>query len=280
MRKLADYAFMLRDFKLASSTYDLLRSDFEHDKAWKHYAGANEMVLLSTLLNPASRTRHDSIERWLEAACHSYIHRCQSPYYALRTLLLGAECLALRGSLAVDEPAAWAARTISMGLPGPVGGALVTERVAAIFGMKRGLGALGTGSRRRKRGFWSLSAAEAWIGLGKNVQAERCLDDARIAHGLNDASDKGTRWMNEYVQSLHEDIVSAKLEAMGFDSPHDGLHGEVDDVVEEEVVEEFTSKPHRRSIMQPRQDGGDTISISPMRSREDKPPADDGFEKS
>jgi trafficking protein particle complex subunit 8 len=40
MRKLADYAFMLRDWKLANSTYDIVRKDFANDKAWKYAAGA------------------------------------------------------------------------------------------------------------------------------------------------------------------------------------------------------------------------------------------------
>lgn len=40
MRKLADYAFMLRDWKLAHSTYDIVRKDFANDKAWKYAAGA------------------------------------------------------------------------------------------------------------------------------------------------------------------------------------------------------------------------------------------------
>ena len=40
MRKLADFAFMLRDWKLAHSTYDIVRKDFANDKAWKYAAGA------------------------------------------------------------------------------------------------------------------------------------------------------------------------------------------------------------------------------------------------
>jgi trafficking protein particle complex subunit 8 len=40
MRKLADYAFMLRDYKLAQSTYDIVRKDFANDKAWNYVAGA------------------------------------------------------------------------------------------------------------------------------------------------------------------------------------------------------------------------------------------------
>ena len=40
MRKLADFAFMLRDWRLAHSIYDLLRADFSNDKAWRYHAGA------------------------------------------------------------------------------------------------------------------------------------------------------------------------------------------------------------------------------------------------
>ena len=39
-RKLADFAFMLQCYDLASKNYDSLRRDFNNDKAWKHYAGA------------------------------------------------------------------------------------------------------------------------------------------------------------------------------------------------------------------------------------------------
>ena len=48
MRKLADYAFMLRDWKLAHSTYDIVRKDFANDKAWIYAAGA-EVVSKRTI---------------------------------------------------------------------------------------------------------------------------------------------------------------------------------------------------------------------------------------
>ena len=44
MRKLADYAFMLRDYKFAHSVYDTVKKDFSADKAWKYYAGAQVSV--------------------------------------------------------------------------------------------------------------------------------------------------------------------------------------------------------------------------------------------
>jgi trafficking protein particle complex subunit 8 len=277
MRKLADYAFMLRDFKLAQSTYDLLRSDFEHDKAWKYYAGANEMCLVATLLNSGSRTRQESIERWLEAATHSYIHRCASPFYALRALLMSAECLQFRGSLGVDEPAAWASRTLDMNLPGPIGGALISERIAGFFSQKKMAGTLGIGGRRRKRGFWSLLATEAWIRLDKTVQAERSLEDVKLSFGDTTISQP---WIAAQVQELQESIVATRLEAMGLDSPGSQLIDETG-LVEEEVSGDLDARVHRRSLIPDASGGlasGEGAPISPIRTRETNPLEDEGFE--
>merc|ERR1712054_244324 len=66
MRKLADYAFMLRDFKLAHSTYELLRTDFADSKAWKHHAATNEMAAISLLIQTqqiTSKTRAETIDQ-------------------------------------------------------------------------------------------------------------------------------------------------------------------------------------------------------------------------
>lgn len=49
-RRLADFAFMTRDYKLAAAMYDLGRRDYANDKAVKHVAGANEMFGLSHLM--------------------------------------------------------------------------------------------------------------------------------------------------------------------------------------------------------------------------------------
>src|SRR5271170_7243135 len=50
MRKLADYAFMLRDWRLAHSTYDIVRKDFANDKAWKYAAGAQVFLPFPPIL--------------------------------------------------------------------------------------------------------------------------------------------------------------------------------------------------------------------------------------
>ncbi|KAI9836585.1 MAG: hypothetical protein M1819_001217 [Sarea resinae] len=181
MRRLADYAFMLRDWKLAQSTYELLRLDFNNDKAWRYHAAANEMTAISTLLIPqtmTSKTRSETIDQMLDSAAYSYLTRCSNPYGALRSLALASELLKVRGGSAADDAAKWDIRVLESKILGPVGNTLFTERVAACFASRKGAGTVGWGARRRKGALWNVLAADAWLKLEKFVQAEKCLDEA------------------------------------------------------------------------------------------------------
>ncbi|KAE9978111.1 hypothetical protein EG327_007519 [Venturia inaequalis] len=261
MRKLADYAFMLRDFKLAQSTYDLLRGDFDNDKAWKYYAGANEMAAVSTLLSTqamTSKVRVETVDRMLEAATHSYIHRSMTPYYALRSLIMGLELLKLRGSSAADDAARWGSRTLEAGLVGPIGTALLTERIGVCYSSKQGIGSMSWGSRRRKSAFWAVLAAEAFVNLGKSNQAEKCLEEVWTLYGLKGDS-KGAQTKLEFdgmrglLDELREKIVSARLVAQGYrgedGSDDNSTVGEKSILVEEESETLDEGRPHRRSLI-------------------------------
>ncbi|KAI7583554.1 hypothetical protein KC343_g19988, partial [Hortaea werneckii] len=82
MRKLADYCMMLRDYRLAQSTYEILCGDFKADKAWRYYAGANEMSAVSGLLaipGLSSKIRTEGIDQYLETAYYSYVTRVGAP---------------------------------------------------------------------------------------------------------------------------------------------------------------------------------------------------------
>ncbi|EKG13403.1 hypothetical protein MPH_09429 [Macrophomina phaseolina MS6] len=299
MRKLADYAFMLRDFRLAASTYDLLRSDFNNDKAWKYYAGANEMTVISTLLVPqsmSSKTRIENIDQMLETASYSYLARCEAPYNALRGLTIGLELLKLRGHSACDDAARWAARIIESRLVGPVGHALFTERISDCYSSMRGVGTMSWGMRRRKAGLWAVLAADAWIKLDKSVQAEKCLDVAAELYGLNEDADaedeKQTRRtlefgsMRAFMDELRQAVVASRLASrVGF-GPEEGAEGEEGEAQEgaggakeeEEIVEEVSEtlgqekRSHRQSLI------GAVVpplagenALSPLRTRDEEP---------
>ncbi|KAH9674303.1 tetratricopeptide repeat (TPR)-like superfamily protein [Citrus sinensis] len=55
IRILGDYAFMLRDYELALSNYRLISTDYKLDKAWKRYAGVQEMMGLTYFMLDQSR---------------------------------------------------------------------------------------------------------------------------------------------------------------------------------------------------------------------------------
>jgi hypothetical protein len=252
MRKLADYAFMLRDWKLAQSTYEILRSDFNSDKAWKYHAAANEMAAISTLLIPAtisSKVRSETIDQMLEMASYSYITRCGTAYGALRCLALGMELLRLRGGSATDDAARWGSKLLEYKVVGVVGDALVKERIAACYASKKGAGSGLWGGRTRKSALWSGQAADAWLTLGKPQQSKQRLDETKAKYASLACQDSISHFTaaNEFLQALQREIQLALYPESGIEGP-----GAVDDLIDTSIGEEseaFNSRPHRRSLM-------------------------------
>ena len=277
LRKLADYALMLRDYKLASSTYELLRSDYNNDKAWKHLAGANEMCAVSGLLNPLianGKQRLDGFEQMLETATYSYLTRCSDHADTLRAMVLGVELLRVRGRTAAEMAAKWATRILDYGLVGQVGHVLVTERVATCFSGQAGSGSGGWGSRRRKAALWNVVAADEWMKLGKADFASDRLQDADYLYG--DATfpegSKSFKEMSSFLEQL-ELAVRIKLgqaRQRGSSAVQAPLL-DADDPLganTEEMAEQLDFRPHRRSVMS-NSNPLETAPISPIRGRRD-----------
>lgn len=277
MRKLADFAFMLRDYKLAYSTFDILRSDYNTDKAWKYYAGANEMAALSLLLlhhGQGPRIRVDTLDQLFEAASYSYLTRCTSPYYAIRTLISGVELLKLRGPAAAVDAARWARRIVEMKLVGPIGNALFTERVKACYLSVRGPANSKLGTRQRKSGFWALIECEAWLFADKTRQADRALVDACRFYNytVDDDDDRGRDrdhdddddkddaheegkpsllfdGMREHLYELQMTVATARAVSQGFEAAAESGADEAS--VVEEISEQLDRRPHRKSLVAP-----------------------------
>ncbi|CAN6466715.1 unnamed protein product [Victoria cruziana] len=95
IRILGDYAFMLRDYELALSSYRLLSTDYKLDKAWKHYAGVQEMAGLCLFM--LDQTRKDA-EYYMETALNTYLKLGLSGHrHATRCGIWMAEMLKTRG---------------------------------------------------------------------------------------------------------------------------------------------------------------------------------------
>ena len=282
MRKMADYSMMLRDFKLAASTYDLLRSDYLNDKAWKYQAGANEMCVVSNLLNPlatAAKMKVDSLDQMVETATFSYLTRCSDPPDALRCMILSVELLRVRGKSAAESAAKWATRILELGLVGPVGHALVSERIAACFAAEVGLGSGGWGTRNRKAALWFVLAAEDWLQLDKVEKALSCLSAADSHYGSSlEAEPLGPfTEMQEYLDQLR---LTMKMKTVGMRDDVGGNNIDAEPPAIEETSEMLDYRTHtrRRSVLGPT-DALGAVPLSPLRTTREEPLAhDDDFE--
>ncbi|KAF7716154.1 Uncharacterized protein PECH_005430 [Penicillium ucsense] len=281
LRKMADFAFMLRDWKLASSTYEMIRSDYGNDKAWKYHAGAHEMCAVSMLLNPlamSAKLKLESVDQMFETACYSYLTRCSDATHALRCLALAVELLKSRGGSATESAARWAMRVMDFGLVGSVGQILFMERVAACYASKTPVGGAKWGARRRKAGMWSLLAADQWLQAGRPTLASACLEEAErlYADVLEVDGVFPLPEMQSFVDNLRRAVTSDYLQARGFTAQDEPASREAGGT--EEFSEKLDKRKHRRSLMGlPSQlDAGNLISGGP-RDPDDQP--NDDFER-
>ncbi|EOA19806.1 hypothetical protein CARUB_v10000052mg [Capsella rubella] len=94
IRILGDYAFMLHDYELALSSYRLISTDYKLDKAWKHYAGVQEMMGLAYFISDQSKKE---AEYCMENAFSTYMKLGKSGFQnATRCGLWWAEMLKAR----------------------------------------------------------------------------------------------------------------------------------------------------------------------------------------
>lgn len=106
IRKLADWALILKDFKYAYSTYELIKKDYTNDKAWVYVASAQEMCIVSLLLAhtqpahaaPVDRStlrkiRHDIIEPYLDNLTYTFRSRLNLKTFAIRATAIVIELL-------------------------------------------------------------------------------------------------------------------------------------------------------------------------------------------
>lgn len=289
LRKLADFAFMLRDYKLAASTLELVRSDYNNDKAWKYSAGANEMCYIASLLNPltgnaSAKVKMESFDQMLETASYSYLTRCNEPTLALRSMLLGVELLKVRGKVASEMAAKWAVRTLELGLVGSIGHVLISERIASSFAGQISATNTGFGTRKRKAAFWNVMTADEWMKLGKAELAAERLDEAHELYS-DTKHTEATQEFNELDRFLQQLELAVKMKlgqgrSRGLSGASQVMDEEVDDEIVEDMMglEKLDSRTNRRSVLAAG-NGLEAVPRSPARLRSDPLGAgDDDFE--
>ncbi|ODV78211.1 uncharacterized protein CANTADRAFT_91633 [Suhomyces tanzawaensis NRRL Y-17324] len=108
VRKLADWSLILKDFKYAYSTYDVIKKDYTNDKAWVYVASTQEMCIVSLLLaqtqqvsnnptppdkNTLRKIRHDIVEPYIDNLSYTFKSRLNLKTYSLKTLAIVTELL-------------------------------------------------------------------------------------------------------------------------------------------------------------------------------------------
>ena len=266
MRKLADYAVMLRDFKLAHGTYEILCQDFKNDKAWAYYAAANEMAAVSSLMTMhhlSAKVRIEGIDQNLEAAYYSYVTRVGASYNALRTLLVGADLLKSRGGVALEDAARWMSKILDDRLVGNVGHVLLMERIGICYANRKGLvDGVASGGKIRKAACWNMFACDAWMRLEKTSRAEQRLQEALRLYAV-DEDQLQFPGMQRYLSHL-QSVVQASQSR-----PHhvEGAHLVMDDAqapMEPVTLQDETAQVSRRrqSLSQPGGIRGHRPSVS------------------
>ncbi|KAL9650734.1 hypothetical protein ABK040_001788 [Willaertia magna] len=96
IRRMADMAFMIRDYETSFAHYKLISGDFKSNKDFKHYAGALEMMSICAILQNANQNKKD-IENNIDSAFLNYKSLDQSGF-ALRVAFIQALLFKIKGS--------------------------------------------------------------------------------------------------------------------------------------------------------------------------------------
>ncbi|KAJ3363286.1 Trafficking protein particle complex 8 [Allomyces javanicus] len=161
LRKLGDYAFMLRDYRLALQTYQTAARAYTTDRAWRYLAGVHEMMALCHALLGAVKDADANHE----LAVSTYATRARAPHYAARATLL------LAPLLADDDPAGAAGVYVRQAtLDSDVRSALALEQAAAMF-LHRGM--------RRKALIYLVLAGNRYTKAQLRAHSIRCYSAAQ-----------------------------------------------------------------------------------------------------
>lgn len=226
-RKLADWSFMLRDYRYAYTTYELAKKDFLSDKAWTYLASTQEMAAFSLLMgatNITSKLKNDTIDPLLDSSNYTYLARCGMKTYALRSILVVAELFCTLRDSWSNGPAAikWIQKAIDDKLVGKAGKSLLLERIGYIFSLcvssqariimsrklikdkpeeepanslklvKNNTATVGL-TRNRKAALLQVFAAKNWDPVSHPLQVQLCLAQTKgVYNGLSFAERDGS----------------------------------------------------------------------------------------
>ncbi|KAJ2508452.1 hypothetical protein IWW47_000603 [Coemansia sp. RSA 2052] len=196
LRRLADCSFMLKDYRFAQSVYQIARRDFQSEKAWLCYAGAQEMIGVCKLLWEVQTTKaeFDSI---FEDAVLTYLHKTRSTrqFLAVRCIVVYYELLKHLRLYAFAPGALLRGPGFSASLT-----ALLNEQAAYSF--------LKAAPRPnvRKFAFYVVLASQSYQRAQMTDLASRCLRMVRVS--LNSRPREQARADGDDEKSHHDGVAA------------------------------------------------------------------------
>lgn len=124
-KKLADYAFMLQDYRCASTTLDNLKREFQSSKMWRHYGATLYLMGLCSIFLPVLKDE----DKHFEAALSVFSSKCNSSYHSVKTIWTCIEYFRHKGLYGDCIP--WLVRQ-ALDIP-PVISALFLEQASNCF---------------------------------------------------------------------------------------------------------------------------------------------------
>lgn len=173
LRKLADYSFMLKDFRFAQSVYQVAKRDSQSEKVWLCYAGAQEMVGVCKLMWEMAQANRAEFENSFQDAIATYVqktHALSRQFFAVRCAFLYYELLKQYKLYSFTPGALLRMPMYSTGLL-----ALTNEQAGYSY-LKR--------MRRpemRKFAFYAMVAAQCYQKSNMSDMSARCLRMVRWA---------------------------------------------------------------------------------------------------
>lgn len=186
-RRLADFAFMLRDYRYAAGVYDTLRRDYTQDRAFRYASAATEMFGLSQLLShpfflpntpptgrptPFTNLQHSDISAWLEQSVLTYLGR--PPAIQIQLDALRITVLYYEAWKAINEWRGVGAALVRAAGEADEAACAVLIEEAASADTKGGKSKRG----HRRQAFHLVMAARRYEKAGLKHYSRRCLERA------------------------------------------------------------------------------------------------------
>ncbi|WBW72358.1 TRAPP III complex subunit Trs85a [Schizosaccharomyces osmophilus] len=210
-RRMADFLFMLHDYKRAYEIYDELRKTFSQERAWNYLASCLEaqitcLLMQNRVITPKLRT--SVLDKIFNDMVLVYAARLHSLYHTSRSIAIGSLLLATRPGNCIDDAVQWFQRLTNLNVI-PLSKfehAFFMTCLAGLFTVRANLPSSekAINGRERKAAFWFLHSIKDWLECDHPTMALVCWKFADCIYEYSSWSVLST-----HIKAIGEELVSS-----------------------------------------------------------------------